>query len=57
MDVDFIQKTDLTPFCTNDDVYCKCRDCKDSQMNRGTCSHCFACICGEKAMIACRDYQ
>ena len=41
------------PFCPNDEVYCLCRGCNDNKMNRGSCSHCFTCIDGEKAVDVC----
>ena len=46
-----------TTFCPNDDVPCKCRSCKDSKLNDGTCSHCFTCIQGERSMDICDDYK
>lgn len=42
--------------CVDDDVYCKCRSCKQNKANGGTCSHCIACISGEKAMDKCEEY-
>lgn len=48
---------DMEVFCANDDVYCKCRTCKESQINGGTCSHCFCCIDGEKSMDVCEEYN
>ena len=53
MDMDM----DMEVFCANDDVYCKCRTCKESQINGGTCSHCFCCIGGEKSMDVCLEYN
>lgn len=47
----------MNTFCINDDVYCKCRICTESQINRGTCSHCFCCLDGEKAMDVCEEYK
>ena len=47
----------MDTFCVNDDVYCKCRTCTESQINGGTCSHCFCCIDGEKAMDVCIEYK
>ena len=41
------------PFCPNDEVYCLCRGCNDNKINGGSCSHCFACIDGEKAVDVC----
>lgn len=48
---------DMTPFCNNDGVYCKCRSCTESQINKGDCSHCFTCINGERAMDICEEYK
>jgi len=48
---------DMIPFCDNDDVYCKCRMCIESQINGGNCTHCFACIQGEKAIDNCEEYK
>lgn len=47
----------MDALCANDDVYCKCRTCKESQINGGTCSHCFCCIGGEKSMDVCLEYN
>lgn len=47
----------MDTFCVNDDVYCKCRTCTENQINGGTCSHCFCCIDGEKAMDVCIEYK
>lgn len=47
----------MDKFCVNDDVYCKCRTCTENQINGGTCSHCFYCIDGEKAMDVCIEYK
>ena len=47
----------MDTFCVNDDVYCKCRTCTENQINGGTCSHCFCCIDGEKAMDVCTEYK
>lgn len=44
-------------FCSNDDVYCKCRSCTESQINGGACSHCLCCIDGEKDMDNCEGYK
>lgn len=44
-------------FCPDDDVYCRCRSCIESQINGGTCSHCVCCINGEKAMDICEEYK
>lgn len=41
--------------CTNDDVYCKCRQCELNKANDGSCTHCFTCIDGERAMDVCTD--
>ncbi|RHB41821.1 hypothetical protein DW886_14790 [Enterocloster aldenensis] len=41
------------PFCPNDEVYCLCRGCNDNKINGGSCSHCLACIDGEKAVDIC----
>lgn len=48
---------EMDMFCANDDVYCQCRDCAESQINGGTCSHCCCCIDGEKAMDTCAGYK
>lgn len=48
---------DLTPFCSNEDEYCKCKTCINNQINRGSCAHCFDCINGEKAMDVCESYK
>lgn len=42
-------------YCFDNDVYCKCRMCSDNQINGGSCSHCYACIDGERAMDTCED--
>lgn len=47
----------LKPFCANDDEFCLCRICKDNQINGGSCSHCCACIDGEKAVDTCDAYK
>lgn len=43
--------------CVNDDVYCKCRNCKDNKANGGTCTHCFTCIDGERAIDICPECE
>lgn len=47
----------MNTFCINDDVYYICRTCMESQINGGTCSHCFCCIDGEKATDFCEEYK
>ncbi len=47
----------METFCFNDEVYCKCRTCIESQTNDGSCSHCVCCINGEKAMDICFVYK
>ena len=42
--------------CVNDDEYCLCRNCMDNKKHQGTCTHCFACIVGEKSMDVCEYY-
>ena len=42
--------------CVNDDVYCKCRTCKN-KINGETCTHCFTCIDGERAMDICEEFK
>ena len=41
--------------CVNDNVYCQCRSCSQNKSNNGTCTHCFTCINGEKAMDICKE--
>ncbi len=48
---------DMTPFCDNDDVCCKCRMCIKNQINGGSCTHCFTCIQGEKSIDICEEYR
>lgn len=47
----------MDAFCVNDDIYCKCKTCKENHINGGTCSHCFCCIDGEKSMDVCLEYN
>lgn len=57
MNMNMNMNVDLDMFCVNDDVNCKCQSCKKNQINSGTCSHCFCCIDGEKAVDSCEEYK
>lgn len=50
------RNADYDCVCVNDDVYCKCRSCKHSKVNKGVCSHCIKCIDGEEAMDVCDEH-
>ena len=41
--------------CLYDDIYCKCKECKQNKANNGTCLHCLTCIGGDKVMDVCPE--
>lgn len=48
---------DIKIYCTDDDVYCKCRTCADSRINGGNCSHCLGCMQGGNNMNVCDAHK
>ena len=44
-------------FCVNDEVFCRCRRCRNSIINNGECNHCISCIDGEKSVNGCEYYH
>lgn len=49
--------TEFKPYCTNNEVHCKCRKCKKNLIKGGTCVHCFDCFQGDDAMNICKEYE
>ena len=43
-------------FCPDNNKECICRDCKNSQLNGGYCTHCFNCSKGEKSTESCEKF-
>ena len=42
--------------CLYDDIYCKCKECKQNKTNNGTCENCSTCNGGDKVKRTCSEY-
>ncbi len=43
--------------CLVDDIYCKCKECKQNKTNNGTCENCSTCNGGDKVKRTCSGIQ